>query len=191
MQLVNALFAADRPMVAATGVWSKRIAEANERRGGSTNEMRGMAYGSFIMLAIIGLGFKYKVQLIRELASEAWWTVHGSRVERAQRATARSRAQSQQADEQARQSYDEWRKARARYSASGRSHRVSSPDELASHRTLLGVGAAATKAELKAAYYRAAKRSHPDACGAQGSEAQFAAAKAAYDALLPHVAPTR
>ena len=51
-------------------------------------------------------------------------------------------------------------------------------------RELLGVRAGCSRAELKEAYYAAAKVHHPDSATAAGAD--FARLKDAYDELLPH-----
>ena len=71
-----------------TGVWSKRIAEANERRGGEQHVV-GMAAGSMVLVAVCALGFRVKLQVLRQFGSELLWHVHGSRVAAAEEAVRR------------------------------------------------------------------------------------------------------
>ena len=71
-----------------TGVWSKRINEANERSGQSMNSA-GMVAGMTTLCFVIGLGFRMKLQMIRNFAGELYDVVHGDRVRMAQEAVRR------------------------------------------------------------------------------------------------------
>jgi hypothetical protein len=214
-----------------TGVWSKQIKEANERRGGDLNSP-AMAGACLVLVAVCGIGFRLKLQMIREFGREVLWHVHGARVavaEETVRRGAKGRGFDPSAgsgfgprsagwDEYMRSSaagmhgpsgqtrwQDEWfgedarsgrtaeenhRRAqasgfRAREEARRRAADGSSGGddaEAEDFRALLGVGPGATKAELKRAYYQAAKRHHPDA-NAQANTQSFAELKVAFDRL--------
>ena len=221
-----------------SGVWSKQIKEANERRGGDLNSP-AMAGACLVLVAVCGLGFRLKLQMIREFGREVLWHVHGARVavaEETVRRGAKGRGFDPSAgsgfgprsagwDEYMRSSaaggddgagmhgpsgqtrwQDEWfgedarsgrtaeenhRRAqasgfRAREEARRRAADGSSGGDDAEavelYRALLGVGPGATKAELKRAYYQAAKRHHPDA-NAQANTQSFAELKVAFDRL--------
>lgn len=176
-----------------TGVWSKRIAEANEKRG--QDQGFAMAMGSLVLVAVCGLGFKYKVQVLRDFSKELIWHVHGQRVVGAREGLRRGQrgrgfdpkhgfgprdAGFAEAERDARQAHARYRaRERARRDAQARSN---GEETLERHRNLLGVSRGASKSELKAAYYAAAKQHHPDANDRANSE-RFAQVKTAYDVL--------
>ena len=206
-----------------TGVWSKRINEANERSGQSMNSA-GMVAGMTTLCFVIGLGFRMKLQMIRNFAGELYDVVHGDRVRMAQEAVRRGatsrhfdpkhgfrtqstqheagqhdrqrrqqhqhqQQQQQQQQEQQRRRQQEqqtyWRHANERREQAWANAATS--DVLDRYRKILGVHAGATKSELKAAYYAAAKRHHPDAGGStvarSTSGEEFTQLKLAYDTL--------
>jgi len=216
-------------MVAQTGVWSKRIAEANERRGSELNG-GAMAGGCAVLVAVCALGWRLKLQMVREFGSEVLWHVHGARVAAAEevvRRGAKGRGFDHQQgfgprsagwDEYMRSTaaggddaagthgpgdwQEQWfrqatgertaeetrrREQARRFRAREQARRHAATDggsgaALERYRALLGVRRGASKAEVKQAYYQAAKRHHPDT-SAQGSTAQFAELKVAFDTL--------
>ena len=213
-----------------TGVWSKRIQEANDRRGGYP-QGPAMGWACLVLVAVCGLGIRVKMQVFRMFASEMLWHVHGERVATAQKAAqagmrgrgfdtqhgfgprakgwdeymrstaasgddaagthgageshwqeqwfssgAGTSEQQERHKENARRQHF---RARAESQRASASHYELGMDH---HRKLLGVRRGASRAELKAAYYKAAKQHHPDA-NAQSSSEQFASLKLAYEAL--------
>ena len=179
-----------------TGVWSKQIASATERRGG---EQQGgaMVAASLVLVGVIGLGLRYKLQMLRMFAHEIVWHVHGQRVASAKRATAGSTgAHSRTRAFDSEHGWHSSASGRGRgfgeHGASGGSHgfgernRAATGSDYDQYRALLGVRRGARKKELKEAYYAAAKRYHPDSRAgdpAMTSNAQFAELKVAYEAL--------
>lgn len=185
-------------MVAATGVWSQRIKEANERNGKrayGTNP-NGLAYASAFLVAVVGLGIRMKLRMVRTFAWEAYEVVHGERLRNAQNLRAKygRKADEQFQQEYAREHAKQQARAhgraqhqRARAEARSEAAGARGEDPLDRHRAVLGVARGARKAELKAAYYAAAKRHHPDARNAkQAAAAEFRDAREAYDTLLRH-----
>ena len=186
-----------------TGVWSKRIAEANERRGGQPQGL-GLAYASIVLCAVVGLGLRVKLRTIRMLSSQFYEEVYVERVRKAQRAQSAGRrfdprrgfghdSSSQQKSgsggraerhEQQQQQWNQWQRHK--------STPLEKASTMESYRALLGVRRGATKRELKNAYYLAAKRLHPDTADSGGKQddaesthgERFKAVKIAYDALL-------
>ena len=74
-----------------TGVWSKRIeaaADQAERDGVGNNRGLGLAIASATLCAVVGLGFRLKIQMVKTLAAEVYESVHGRRVRAAQYAAA-------------------------------------------------------------------------------------------------------
>ena len=178
-------FAASVVMV--TGTWSRRIAEANERNPNGLN-VPAMAGASIVLIAVVGLGIRLKLQVLGSFMhdmKEYARRDHERRVDEAQRA---SRVFFGQGEWKRRASGHRFGGTRAEQSAE--MHR--SESVLKQQRVLLGVQPGAKKAELKRAYYRAAKRHHPDTSGqaSASSTPRFAELKAAYDMLLEH-APDR
>ena len=182
-----------RPKKMVTGVWSKRIKEANESNGLQPGPAMACAMG--ILCGVIGLGLKYKLRMLAMFAREVTWNVHGRRVEEAQRAFARNQKARydrayRQRERQSTSSSRDWDPG---WHFNARSRTAEEEAALAQCRELLGVQRGARKAELKAAYYRAAKRLHPDSgntpSGGAASGELFAKLKSAYD-TLKEVAPS-
>ena len=195
-------------MVAATGVWSKRIAEANERHGREVNGP-GMAAASVVLVAVCGLGLKYKLQILREAMDFFVSAAHQRTAEATRRwdsaasttgpASFASRCGASNADRassarfahererQKEQAQRAWERAREHMHIRG----CKTEDGLEKHRALLNIHRDASKAEVKQAYYTAAKRYHPDSVGAvDGSVSNFAELKVAYDTLIRHARPS-
>ena len=82
-------------------------------------------------------------------------------------------------DRQRAQFHEQQQQRRAR-----NAERSAATGSLHASRELLGVRAGCSRAELKTAYYAAAKQHHPDSATAAGAD--FARLKDAYDELLPH-----
>jgi hypothetical protein len=173
-----------------TGVWSKRIAEAHERNG--TQPGAGLGAASVMLIAVAGLGFRLKLQLLRTFAREAMDIVlGGSWSTPRQRPRAddwRKTYQQQQGGHSYRQRAEGYSRWQQRTAADGDASSV-----LEQHRRCLGVDRRCTRAQLKAAYYQKAKLYHPDLSSASGggassrvtsSSEDFNKLKMAYDALL-------
>lgn len=182
-----------------TGVWSKRITEAHERNGG---DPRPMAFAAIVLFGVTALGFRLKMQLLRETLFHLQDAMRGNYSTGARHAGASGDAyrrqrrssgpswqqQRQQQYEHQQQRFEEWARQHARSRAGGSAPRVDLDAELQRHRQLLGVHAACSRAELKAAYYKKAKLSHPDSSSSSSASGDdFARLKQAYDALLPRV----
>ena len=184
-----------------TGEWSKRMQEAAERNGGDL-PAGGMAGASLVLVAVCGLGFRLKLQVLRMFASEIVWHVHGRRVASA-RAASRGGAKASGGHSE-HHDHQSW-SGRFRASHQAAASAASDDDVFERHRRLLGVRRGASKRELKQAYYAAAKQHHPDAVAsracssssgscsssssaepptaARSASLRFAALKAAHDAL--------
>ena len=180
-----------------TGVWSKRMRESTTPPGA------GLGYASLMLVAVVGLGLRMKLQVAKQ-AVEFILAHHTERVAAARQAEAVWRAQRSgrrvrdskvcdadagRAGRESAHERHERAKREAEYARQGASEArrwLASADPLAEHRALLGVGRQATHAEIKAAYFRAAKRHHPDVNGADpAAAARFAATRTAYEALTP------
>ena len=180
----------------ATGVWSKRIAEAHERNG--TQPGAGLAAASVMLIAVAGLGFRLKLQLLRTFARDAMDAVLGGSWSST---TAHHRPRTN----------DGWRRAYQQQHQRTRTHHRRDGQRSDSRQSTTGRGGDAsflldedrqrlevhrqcTRAELKAAYYRKAKLYHPDSStsscptgssnGQRTSGEEFNKLKVAYDALL-------
>ena len=164
-----------------TGIWSKRIAAANEERGGPAN---GMAWVGVILVGIMGLGFQVKVRALRMFMAEAYEYVSTDYRRRVREGMEAERRRSGRSFEQERAHFHEQRQQRERWRAGFEG--APGGSTLDESRALLGVTAAANRSDLKAAYYARAKQHHPDSARATSSSESFARLKAAYDELLPH-----
>ena len=182
-----------------TGVWSKRIKEANGPNGPSN----AMAWVGVVLVGVMGLGFQVKIRALRMFMTEAYeffGNDYRQRVRQGMEAERRYSARHGRGFEysrnyeQERSKFDQQHRAnfeqqRAQFHEQQQQQRragvgSAATGSLHASRELLGVRAGCSRAELKTAYYAAAKVHHPDSATAAGAD--FARLKDAYDELLPH-----
>ena len=172
-----------------TGVWSKRIKEAQPN--GPSN---AMAWVGVVLVGVMGLGFQVKIRALRMFMGEAYeffGNDYRQRVRQGMEAERRYAARHGRGFEYSR-NYEQERanfdRQRAQFHEQQQQRRAgvgsAATGSLHASRELLGVRAGCSRAELKTAYYAAAKVHHPDSATAAGAD--FARLKDAYDELLPH-----
>ena len=170
-----------------TGVWSRRMQEANERQGFVPGG--GMVAACVILCSVIGLGFRLKLQVARSFLNDFVQDAYVNRVDKARRAAGRNAGgggRTSSSDFEQERAYE-----RARQQAHQQAHQrtaggaAAGGSKLDQHRTLLQVSRGASRGELKNAYYAAVRRCHPDAVGgaADSAGSQMAALKLAHDTL--------
>ena len=170
-----------------TGVWSKRIKEANGPNGPSN----AMAWVGVVLVGVMGLGFQVKIRALRMFMAEAYeffGNNYRQRVRQGMEAERRYAARHGRGFEYSR-NYEQERanfdRQRAQFHHEQQQRRADfASGSLHASRELLGVRAGCSRSELKAAYYALAKQHHPDSATTAGAD--FARLKDAYDELLPH-----
>ena len=172
-----------------TGVWSKRIKEAQPN--GPSN---AMAWVGVVLVGVMGLGFQVKIRALRMFMAEAYeffGNDYRQRVRQGMEAERRYAARHGRGFEYSR-NYEQERasfeRQRAQFHEQQQQRRAgvgsAATGSLHASRELLGVRAGCSRVGLKGAYYALAKQHHPDSATTAGAD--FARLKDAYDELLPH-----